>query len=265
MTGPLEGRSALVTGAGSGIGRATARLLAARGARVIAADRSERVLETASDHGGITAMIADAGDERDVEAMVARGVAHHGRLDILVANAGVDGGIGGLFEQDAATWEQVLRVNLIGAFLAVKHGARAMLDGGHAGAIVCTASVAGLRSGAGGPAYSASKAGVINLVTVAAQQLSGSGIRVNAVCPGLVETGMTQFIFDAARERGREDRVGQINPLRRAAQPEELAQVIAFLASDEASYVNGQAVAVDGGLSSSLPVSRPPVIGETRF
>ena len=219
----------------------------------------------ASDQAGITAMIADAGDERDVEAMVARSVNHHGRLDILVANAGVDGGTGGLFEQDAATWEQVLRVNLTGAFLAIKHGARAMLDGGHAGAIVCTASVAGLRSGAGGPAYSASKAGVINLVTVAAQQLSGSGIRVNAVCPGLVETGMTQFIFDAARERGREDRIGQINPLRRAAQPEELARVIAFLASDEASYLNGQAVAVDGGLSSSLPVSRPPSIGETRF
>lgn len=265
MSEILEGRCALVTGAASGIGWATAQLLAARGAYVIATDRSDAVHKTAAHNSKIMAMVADAGAEEDVEAMVACAVNRHGRLDILVANAGVDGGMGGLFEQDAATWEQVLRVNLIGAFLAIKYGAQAMLAAGNGGAIVCTASVAGLRSGAGGPAYSASKAGVINLVTVAAQQLSGSGIRVNAVCPGLVETGMTQFIFDAARTRGSEDRIGQINPLRRAAQPDELARVIAFLASDEASYVNGQALAVDGGLSSSLPVSRPPSIGETRF
>jgi NAD(P)-dependent dehydrogenase (short-subunit alcohol dehydrogenase family) len=122
------------------------------------------------------------------------------------------------------------------------------------GSIVCTASVAGLRSGAGGMPYSASKAGVVSLVQTAANQLAGTGVRVNAICPGLTETGMTQPFFDRARERGTEQKLGQLNPLRRAAGPEEQAAVALFLASDAASYVNGQAIAVDGGLSSSHPV-----------
>jgi NAD(P)-dependent dehydrogenase (short-subunit alcohol dehydrogenase family) len=146
----------------------------------------------------------------------------------------------------------VLRVNLIGPFLALKHAAPVMRDAG-GGSIVCTASVAGLRSGAGPSAYSASKAGVINLVQTAAHQLVGSGVRVNAVCPGLIETGMTRPMFDMARAAGSDKKIGQLNPLRRAGQPDELANVVTFLMSDEASYVNGQAIAVDGGLSSSLP------------
>ena len=104
----------------------------------------------------------------------------------------------------------------------------------------------------------ASKAGVINLVQTAAQQLAGTGVRVNAVLPGLTETGMTRPLFDGARAAGKEDRIGQLNPLLRGAQPEEIASVVLFLASDAASYVNGQALAVDGGLSSSHPTSRPP-------
>jgi len=149
----------------------------------------------------------------------------------------------------------VLRVNLIGPFLAIRHAApRIAARGG--GAIVLTASVAGLRSGAGSPAYSASKAGVINLAQVAAQQLTGSGVRVNAVLPGLTETGMTQPVFDHARAVDKLDRIGRLNPLQRAAQPGELAAAVLFLASDAASYVNGQALAVDGGLSSSHPVTR---------
>jgi NAD(P)-dependent dehydrogenase (short-subunit alcohol dehydrogenase family) len=122
------------------------------------------------------------------------------------------------------------------------------------GSIVCTASVAGLRSGAGGMPYSASKAGVISLVQTAANQLAGTGVRVNAICPGLTETGMTKPMFDAARERGSERKLGQLNPLRRAAAPDEAAALALFLASDDASYVNGQSIAVDGGLSSSHPV-----------
>jgi NAD(P)-dependent dehydrogenase (short-subunit alcohol dehydrogenase family) len=109
---------------------------------------------------------------------------------------------------------------------------------------------------AGGPAYSASKAGVVSLVRTAAQQLSGSNVRVNAICPGLIETGMTQPIYDYARERGREERLGQLNPLRRGGQPIEIANAALFLASDESSYVNGHALVVDGGLSSSHPVNR---------
>jgi NAD(P)-dependent dehydrogenase (short-subunit alcohol dehydrogenase family) len=122
------------------------------------------------------------------------------------------------------------------------------------GSIVATASVAGIRSGAGGVPYSASKAGVINLVATCANQLAGSGVRVNAVCPGLTETGMTLPFFDYARARGTEAKLGQLNPLKRAAHAAEVAEVALFLAGDAASYVNGQAIAVDGGLSSSHPV-----------
>jgi NAD(P)-dependent dehydrogenase (short-subunit alcohol dehydrogenase family) len=114
--------------------------------------------------------------------------------------------------------------------------------------------VAGIRSGAGGMPYSASKAGVISIVQTGANQLGGTGVRINAVCPGLTETGMTQPMFDMARARGSEGKIGQLNPLRRAAGPQEIAEVALFLASDASSYVNGQAIAVDGGLSSSHPV-----------
>ena len=125
----------------------------------------------------------------------------HGGLDIIFANAGISGGFASISEQSAEDWAEILRVNLIGPFLAIKHAAPHLKARG-GGSIICTASVAGLRSGAGGAAYSASKAGVINLVQTAAQQLSGTGIRVNAICPGLIETGMTKPIYDMAREQG---------------------------------------------------------------
>ncbi len=121
------------------------------------------------------------------------------------------------------------------------------------GSIVATASVAGLRSNAGSTAYSASKAAVVSVAQTAAFQLAGTGVRVNAVCPGLVETGMTAPTFAAARARGTERRVGQLNPARRAGAADEVARVVLFLAGDEAGYVNGQAWAVDGGLSAGHP------------
>jgi NAD(P)-dependent dehydrogenase (short-subunit alcohol dehydrogenase family) len=263
MSSRFAGKSVIVTGAGSGIGRATAHLFADAGARVLAVDINDTVLETAEGNADIVPLRADTGSEADVASMIAAAGERHGGLDIIVANAGISGGMAGLFEQSAKDWADLLRVNLIGPFLAIKHGAKAMFAAGTSGAIVCTASVAGLRSGAGGPAYSASKAGVINLVQTAANQLTGSGIRVNAVCPGLIETGMTQTIFDRARSKGREHLLGQLNPLGRGGMPLEIARVIAFLASDEASYVNGQALAVDGGLSSSHPVARVRKPGET--
>jgi NAD(P)-dependent dehydrogenase (short-subunit alcohol dehydrogenase family) len=257
-------RSILVTGAGSGIGRASALLFAREGGRVIVADRSAGALETADliTRAGGTALAiqGDAGDEADVIAMIALACDRFGGLDVLFANAGISGGMANIFDTDVALITEVLRVNLIGPLLAIKHGAPRIAERaketGRGGAIVLTASVAGLRSGAGSPAYSASKAGVINLAMVAAQQLVGSNVRVNALCPGLTETGMTRPVFDHAREVDKLDRVGRLNPLRRGAQPEELASVAAFLASDDASYVNGQAIAVDGGLSSSHPVTR---------
>ena len=171
------------------------------------------------------------------------------------ANAGISGGMAGLFEQSSTDWEEILRVNLIGPFLAIKYAAPHMKERG-GGSIVCTASVAGIRSGAGGVAYSASKAGVINLVKTAAAQLCDSNIRVNAICPGLIETGMTQGIYDMARAAGKQEMIGQLNPLRRGGEPSEIAQVALFLASDESSYVNGHALVADGGLSISHPFVR---------
>ncbi len=252
----FEGKSVIVTGGGSGIGRAAAIAFAAEGARVIVADLTEGADETAALIGeAARAIRMDAGSEDDVVRTVDLAMSAHGGLDVMFANAGISGGLPGLFDTDVALMAEVLRVNLIGPFLAVKHAAPRIADRG-GGAIVLTASVAGLRSGAGSPAYSASKAGVINLAQVSAQQLSGSGVRVNALLPGLTETGMTAPVFDHARAVGKIDRVGRLNPLRRGAQPDELARVALFLACDDASYVNGQALAVDGGLSSSHPVIR---------
>ena len=252
----FDDKSVIVTGAGSGIGRAAAILFAAEGARVICADLTDGAEATAATIGdAATAIRIDAGNEDDVVRTIDLARERHGGLDVMFANAGISGGMANIFDTDVALFAEVLRVNLIGPWLAVKHAAPLIAARG-GGAIVLTASVAGLRSGAGSPAYSASKAGVINLAQVAAQQLTGSGVRVNAVLPGLTETGMTQPVFDHARAVDKLDRIGRLNPLQRAAQPEELAAAVLFLASDAASYVNGQALAVDGGLSSSHPVTR---------
>ncbi len=240
----LEGKVAIVTGAASGIGRATVELFRGEGATVVGAD--------VGDGADVT---ADAGKDEDVRNLVENVVAKHGGIDIFFANAGISGGFASISEQTAADWAEILRVNLIGPFLAIKYAAPLIAKRG-GGSIICTASVAGLRAGAGGAAYSASKAGVINLVQNAAMQLSGSGIRVNAICPGLIETGMTKPIYDMARASGQEDQLGELNPLRRGGEPSEIAQAALFLASDESSYVNGAALVVDGGLSSSHPTSR---------
>jgi NAD(P)-dependent dehydrogenase (short-subunit alcohol dehydrogenase family) len=255
--GRLQGRTAIITGAASGIGRAASLIFAEEGATVIAVDRADAVTETV-DHlraagGAGEALAGDAADPAFVAEYMAA-AARHGGPQVMFANAGVSGGLPGLFELTAEHWTEVLRINTVGVFLAVQAAARVMVDSGRGGSIICTASVAGIRSGAGGMPYSASKAGVISIAQTAANQLAGTGVRVNAVCPGLTETGMTQSVFDRARERGTEGKIGQLNPLRRAAAPEEIARVALFLASDEASYVNGQAIAVDGGLSSSHPV-----------
>ncbi len=258
--GALDGKIAIITGAGSGIGRASAIRFAAEGAKLVIGDKTEAVHETAQmikDAGGsATALQIDAGLESDVEKIVATAIATYGDLHIAFANAGISGGMPGIFDLTPEEWTEILRVNLIGPWLMVKHAGQAMMDGGKGGSIILTASVAGIRSGAGGPAYSASKAGVINLAKVSAQQLSETGVRCNAICPGLTETGMTKPTFDYARDKDVMHKVGRLNPLRRAAQPDELANVALFLASDQASYVNGQAIAVDGGLSSSHPVTR---------
>jgi NAD(P)-dependent dehydrogenase (short-subunit alcohol dehydrogenase family) len=257
--GRLEGRGAVITGAASGIGRASAILFAQEGAGVVCFDRAAEVEETAAmiikAGGRAVAVAGDAGKEDDVKAAIDLAVAEFGGLDAVYANAGVSGGGAQMADLTAEFWLEVLRINLVGPFLAIKHAAPIMAAKGK-GSIVCTASVAGIRSGAGGLPYSASKAGVINLVQTGANQLYGSGVRVNAICPGLIETGMTRPLYVRARERGTEERIGQLNPLKRGGLPSEIAYAALFLASDESSYVNGQAIAVDGGLSSSHPVGQ---------
>ncbi|MGH7012431.1 MAG: SDR family NAD(P)-dependent oxidoreductase, partial [Caulobacteraceae bacterium] len=251
--GRLDGKGAIVTGAPSGIGRASAKLFAAEGAFVLCFDKAEGVLETAkaieAAGGRALALSGDAGLEADVARAVEKAKAEFGRLDVFYANAGVSGGWTPLEELGAEKWLEILRVNLVGPFLAIKHASAAMKKAGK-GSIICTASVAGLRSGAGGIPYSASKAGVISLVQTSANVLAGTGIRVNAICPGLIETGMTAPLYKAARERGTEGRIGQLNPLKRGGEPEEIAAMALFLASDESEWISGTAMVVDGGLNT---------------
>jgi NAD(P)-dependent dehydrogenase (short-subunit alcohol dehydrogenase family) len=262
LMGRLEGKSVIITGAGSGIGRAAAVLFSREGAKLVIVDKTDGVKETArlvSDAGGaVEAVIADAGSESEVKAFIDKAVAKYDRLDAIWANAGVSGGLVPLAEQTVEHWQEVLRVNLIGPFLAIKHSMPHMIRQ-KSGSIVCTASVAGLKAGASGHPYGASKAGVISLVQTTAYSLSGTGVRINAVCPGLIETGMTKPVFDRAKERGTQDKIGQLNPLKRPGQPHELAAMGLFLASDDASYVNGQAIPVDGGLTASMPYAGKPI------
>ena len=257
----MRGKTAIVTGAASGIGRASAIAFAREGAQVLAVDREpegldQTVAEVEREGGTALAHVADAGDEEAVKATVARALEAFGTIDAIYANAGISGGLTPLFEQTVEYWTEILRVNLIGPFLAIKHGAPPMIAKGR-GSIVLTASVAALRANAGGAPYGASKAGVVSLAQSAANSLAGTGVRVNAICPGLIETGMTKPIFDRARERGTDHKIGQLNPLGRAGRPEEIAAMALFLAGDESSYVNGQAFPVDGGLSSSHPFAGP--------
>jgi NAD(P)-dependent dehydrogenase (short-subunit alcohol dehydrogenase family) len=253
---PLANKRIVITGAASGIGRATSLLAAAEGARVVAVDLAEGVLETVHEirvaGGHAVAVQADVSDEAAVAGFIDRCVGEYGGIDGLYANAGVGGAGKHFSEMSAADWQRTLAVNTVGVFLAIKHAVAHMTRQG-AGALLATASVAGLRANAGGVDYSASKAGVISIVQTMAYQLYGTGVRINAICPGLIETGMTRPAFERARERGTEERIGQINPTRRAGQPIEIAQMACFLLSDRASYVNGQAIPVDGGLSASLP------------
>jgi NAD(P)-dependent dehydrogenase (short-subunit alcohol dehydrogenase family) len=256
----LAGKRAIVTGAGSGIGRASALRFAQEGARVLAVGRTAtKVEDTVSairSAGGVAiAMALDAAVEANVAIMVDHCISEFGGLDVFFANAAIWVGNVSLFDQTVEQWQEVLRVNLIGAFLAAKYAGRHMRAQG-GGSIIFTSSVASLRANAGDAAYSASKAAINSLTQVAANELYGTGVRVNAILPGLIETEGTKIIFEAARARGVESKIGQVNPLKRAGRPDEIAAMAAFLASEDSSYVNGQAIAVDGGVSSTHPFGR---------
>lgn len=254
----FENRIALITGAASGIGRATAERLLSEGATVALVDRNADNLEGVVASLGKTAgariwhRALSVDDERAVAACVADVEEAFGRIDVLCNNAGISGGdYSPITDTNVDLWPQILAVNLLGPVYFTRYAARGMTARRY-GAIVNTASVAGIRSGAGGNAYSASKAAVINLTMTSACDLGEWNVRVNAVCPGLIETGMTAPVFARARAAQKEDRLGSRCELRRAGQPHEIAAAIAFLASDDASYVTGQALAVDGGNTASL-------------
>lgn len=259
----LEGRRCVVTGAGSGIGRASAQRYAQEGASVLVvgrrAENTEETVQLIRAAGGTAiGMVCDATAEAEVEAVVKRCVAEWGGIDVFFANIGYPGTNATILEQTVEEWNEVWRVNVISCMLAIKHAGRVMVEQ-RSGSIVLTSSAASLRANAGAISYSAAKAAVNNLAQTAANGFAGTGVRVNAILPGLVETQMTRTVFDYARQHGKEGRIGHMTPLQRAGRPEEIAGMAAFFASDDSSFVTGQCYAVDGGVSSTHPHGRIPL------
>lgn len=255
-SGRLKNKVAIITGAANGIGRASALAFAREGARLVIADINEEALlqvrEEVKNLGGeVEAKKTDVASEKEVKELVDLAFKSFSKVDVLVNNAGISSSLADLEDQDAEDWQRVFDVNVMGPVYATKYVVKHMKER-RTGSIINIASVAGIRSGAGGNAYSASKAALINFTRTAASELGGFNVRVNAICPGLVETAMTKTFFDYARDKGRESQLGKWCELKRAAQPEEMAMPILFLASDEASYITGQAYPVDGGITSSL-------------
>jgi len=244
----LADRVCVITGAASGIGAAGARRFARAGAHVVVADRNaEGAGAVAAEIGG-TASSVDVADEAAVDALVAETVARHGRLDVLWANAGIAGVRAPCAEQPTDAWERVLRVNLTGVFFSLRAALRPMLEAGR-GVLIATASVAGLEASPGSPAYHVAKAGVVMLVRHVARAYGARGIRCNALCPGLTDTPILDPF--AAALGGRDAllaRTLKSIPAGRVGRPDDIAEAALFLASDEASYVNGVAFPVDGGM-----------------
>lgn len=241
----LDGKVAVITGAGSGIGRVAAELFAAEGAFVVCADLSGREAETAKHLGdNAIATSADVSVESDVIAMIEAAESHFGKLDILFNNAGFGGPRAPLHEQTLETWDSVLDVNLKGVFLGMKYGIPAMLRAG-GGSIVNTASAAALTGFKSHAIYGAAKAGVVQLTKAAALDYAKQNIRVNAICPGMTWTGLVPGYEQHPVPPA--DAPVPPQPMARWGLPSELAAAALFLASDEASFITGVALPVDGG------------------
>lgn len=253
----MHNKTALITGASSGIGRATAKAFAALGASVVLAarreaDLSELVSEIESQGGEATSIKTDVSVAKDVERMVAHAIEKYGRLDFAVNNAGTEGKFAGIVEMLEQDWDEVLAINLKGPFLCMQHEAKAMLAGASGGAIVNVGSVNSFLGFPGGSAYAASKHALIGLTSSVSAELAPQGIRVNLVCPGFIDTPMHHrgraILGDELFDGVLQQRVHT----RRAGRPEEVAHSIIFLCSDEASYITGTTLTPDGGFTLTV-------------
>lgn len=253
----MKDKVALITGASSGIGRATAELFSAKGARVVLAARRKDELKQLSTEieaqgGRATFIVTDVALATDVERMVAHAMDTFGQLDYAVNNAGVEGQISGITEMAEDAWDQVLDTNLKGTFLCLKYEAKAMLKAGRGGAIVNVGSINSFLGFAGGAAYCASKHGQIGLTTSASAELAPQGIRVNLVCPGIVKTPMHERARAVLGDAIYDDVILPQVHTRRAGTPEEIARSIVFLCSDDASYITGTTLTPDGGFALTI-------------
>ena len=249
MTGQLEGKVSLITGGGSGIGKASALAFAREGSKVVVAavnvEGGEQTVRLIQDTGGEATFVrADVSNSGDVSDMVSHAVQTYNRLDCAFNNAGISGGRGRIHEYTEDDWSRVLNINLTGVWLCMKYEIIQMLKQG-GGAIVNTASVMGLVGGSRSPAYGATKHGVVGLTKTGAVDYAQEAIRINAVCPGYIRTPMIEqgILSDPVAE----ERVVSRHPMHRLGTPEEIAEAVVWLCSDAASFVTGHAMTVDGG------------------
>jgi len=253
MAGKLDGRVAVVTAGGSGIGASTARRFALEGASVVIADlsgtRAEKVTAEVKAKGGrVVCLKMDAADPDGVQAAIKLALDTHGRLDIMFNNAGM-AEVASVEDISLESWNRVLAVTLTSTFLGIKYSLPIMRKQGR-GAIVNTASISGTRGDYGMASYNAAKAGVINLTRSAALENAKHNIRVNCVCPGAINTRAPELLGkDKADEFRRIQRAA--HPVGRMGEPEEIAHTVLFLASDEASFITGAAIVADGGITAS--------------
>ncbi|AZO20565.1 glucose 1-dehydrogenase [Mesorhizobium sp. M1E.F.Ca.ET.045.02.1.1] len=246
----LAGKVILVTGASSGIGRASALELARRGAKVMASARSEALLKTLVDQiktegFEATARVADINVEQDVIDLVAETVSTYGRIDVAFNNAGTEGSFSPLIEQTNEIYDTIFNANVRGVFWSMKHEAKAMLAQG-SGAIINNASMGGVIGFGNASLYVASKHAVIGMTKTASIELFKQGVRVNAIAPGLIDTPFQDRIWPSKEAK---DEFGKASVPGRMGTSEEMAAVVAFLASDDASYVSGHSLLADGGYS----------------